>query len=215
MRRVHPFIQLVLIMTVGLAVASAPAAVPEAPSPGVADGVPRKLEDFPDSVNPIDHSSPEGRFHTTFPTGCAKLHTRMNTAADGSADVEVRVVIVNCDRAKAANEGCLVHARLGAARGLKGKAAADVVLAEVDKMLQAYSVNPVRQTPVRRDFGEHGVVEGLDVQARPAGGAGDVWIRGLLLGEDVYVLVAWRAAGGLFEDPEYGVFFEAFRPWAQ
>lgn len=214
MKRARPLIPVAFALTIGLsgAVAATPTA---APTPGAQDGVPRKLDDIPDSVNPIDYTSNDGQFHTTFPTGCAKLRTRMNTAEDGSADVEVRVVIVTCDRAQVTNEGCLVHARLGAARGLTGKAAADVVLAEVTKTLATYSVNPVRQTPVRRDFGEQGIVEGLDIQARPAGGAGDVWVRGLLRGEDVYILLAWKAAGGLFEDAEYGVFFEAFRPWGK
>jgi hypothetical protein len=76
-------------------------------------------------------------------------------------------------------------------------------------------VTPTRQVPLSRDFGPHGKVEGLDVLAEAAGGTGDVWIRGLMRGRDMYFLVAWKAEGGLFEDPEYAVFFNDFRPWVE
>ena len=68
---------------------------------------------------------------------------------------------------------------------------------EIRELLDGYSVVPARQTPLRRDFGKHGIVEGLDVQAHPQSGTGDVWIRGLLRGDDMYFLVAWKTAGGL------------------
>jgi hypothetical protein len=205
-KRLHlPFACLFALVLVACAAAQ------EAPSAGSKS----TLGDLPDSVNPIDYSSPDGQFRATFPTGCARLQTKMNMADDGSTDVEVRLVFVTCERANTEKEGCLVNARLGAARGLKGKAATDLVLAEVRELLDGYGVVLARQSPIRRDFGPHGVVEGIDIQAHPEFGKGDVWIRGLLRGDDMYFLIAWKAAGGMMEDPEYGLFFQSFVPWAE
>jgi hypothetical protein len=206
-----------------LAVLAALAAL--AASPAIAAGPPaaqappvgtkQRLDDMPDSMNPIDYPSIEGQFRVTFPTGCSRLETKMNTAADGSANVDVRLVFVTCQRADTKEEGCQVSANLGVARGLKGRAATDLVLATAGKYLEKYTVVPERQTPVRRDFGAHGVVEGIDILAHPTSGQGDVWIRGMLRGDDIYFLVAWKAAGGMLDDPEYAVFFQSFQPWAE
>ena len=197
-----------------LAVVALATAAP-ASAQGVVTGSPQKLDELPDSLNPIEHTSADGHFRVTFPTGCARLHTKMNLADDGSTDVDVRVLFVTCERANTEKEGCLVNARLGAARGLKGRDATDRVLTEVRELMAGYGVIPARQSPIRRDFGKHGVVEGIDIQAHPEFGKGDVWIRGLLRGDDMYFLVAWKAAGGMFDDPEYGIFFQSFEPWAE
>jgi hypothetical protein len=187
--------------------------------PAVAQQAPtstsQRLEDLPDSGKPIDHTSRDGHFRVTFPTGCARLLTRMNTGDRDSTKVDARLVFVTCDRANTKEEGCQVSARLGVARGLKGKAAADRVLAVVRKLLDGYGVAPAHQTAIRRDFGVHGVVEGIDIQAHPESGKGDVWIRGLIHGDDMYFLLAWKARGGMLDDPEYGEFFQSFQPWAE
>ena len=188
--------------------AAAPVAPPSA-------GSTSKFDDLPDSRNPIAYKSAEGQFSTTFPTGCARLHTRTNQAGEDSPRTDIFVAFVTCERAGATGEGCLVNARRGVAGGLTAKAASDSVMNEIRELLAGYGVVPARQTPLRRDFGKHGTVEGLDVQAHPQSGTGDVWIRGLLRGDDMYFLVAWKTAGGLFNDPEYALFFDAFRPWVE
>ena len=178
-------------------------------------GPPQKFGDLPDSPDPVHYTSPEGEFTVTFPAGCGRLYTKMNGMPGDSVAVDVRLVFVNCERDRANHEGCQVNVRLGAARELKGQAATDMVLAEVRKLLDGYGVVPGRQRPVRADFGAHGVVEGIEILAHPQSGAGDVWIRGLLRGDDAYFLVAWKANGGLMEDPAYGEFFQSFKPWAE
>ena len=188
--------------------AAAPVAPPSA-------GSTSKFDDLPDSRNPIAYKSAEGQFSTTFPTGCARLHTRTNQAGEDSPRTDIFVAFVTCERAGATGEGCLVNARRGVAGGLTAKAASDSVMNEIRELLAGYGVVPARQPPLRRDFGKHGTVEGLDVQAHPQSGTGDVWIRGLLRGDDMYFLVAWKTAGGLFNDPEYALFFDAFRPWVE
>jgi len=187
-------------------------AAAQIPPPG---GTTSTMGELPDSMNPIDYASPDGQFRATFPTGCARIFTKMNMADDGSDNVDVRMVFVTCDRANTEREGCQVNARLGAARGLSGKAAVDRVLTEVRELLDGYGVVPARQSPIRRDFGPRGVVEGIDIQAHPQDGKGDVWIRGLLRGDDMYFLIAWKAAGGMLDDPEYGLFFQSFVPWVE
>lgn len=174
-----------------------------------------KFGDLPDSEDAVHYSSPEGEFSVTFPAGCAQLYTKMNGKPGESVAADVRLVIVNCERDRANHEGCQVHARLGVARELTGQAATDLVLADVRKLMDAYGVVPGRQRPLHADFGAHGVVEGIEVMAHQQSGAGEVWIRGLLRGDDVYVQLAWKANGSLTEDPAYGVFFESFRPWAE
>ncbi len=207
------------LAAVMLAAQPAVAALPKPVAPPVPGGRSSQstLDQLPDSVNPISYSSAEGQFETTFPTGCARVHTKQNTPAGGAtADtaVEVRVVFATCERQGRQEEGCLVNARLGALGDLTGQAAADRVRLVVGELLSDYGVAPFRQVPVARDFGPHGKVEGVDVHARKPAGEGEVWIRGLMRGPDMYFLLAWKAAGGLFTDPEYAVFFNEFQPWA-
>lgn len=210
----HPAMRVVPVLVLVLSVVQpAWSALPIPKQQPAGPSTTSSFNDLPDSRNPIEYTSPDGQFSTTFPTGCARLQTKMNMSPDGAAGTDVRVVFVTCERAQATGEGCLINARLGVARNLSGKAAADSVMTEIGELLAGYGVTPARQTPIRRDFGPHGIVEGLDVQAHPQSGTGDVWIRGLLRDGDMYFLIAWKTAGGLFTDPEYALFFDAFRPW--
>lgn len=204
---------LVLLAIAAPCLATVKAAKPQPTKPAPAAG--QAFDSLPDSKNPIDYTSPEGRFQVTFPAGCARLRTRTNVRPDMGKDVTSQIVFITCDRANAKNEGCSVSSMLGLARDLKGQAAADRVLAEVTRQLEGYGVNPISQTPMRRDFGKYGVVEGIDIQAQGANGAGDFWIRGLLAGDDIYMVMAWKAAGGLWTAPEYVRFFDSFRPWVE
>lgn len=210
----------VALSLVAVAALPAFAALPKPVAPAVPGSNSRQanLDHLPDSANPIAYTSLEGRFHTIFPTGCARLHTKQSIPPDGvdsGSDVEVRLVFATCERYGKEGEGCLVNARLGTLADVQNQAAADRVLKVIGELLANYGVTPTRQVPISRDFGTHGKVEGLDVHARSAAGAGDVWIRGLMRDQDMYFLVAWKAAGGLFDDPEYAVFFNDFRPWAE
>lgn len=210
---------LVPALCAALAAPPALAALPKPAVPAVPGGSSQTtLDQLPDSVNPISYASVDGQFSTTFPTGCARVHTRQNTPVGGDAAaeaVDVRVVFATCERHGRQEEGCLVNARLGALGDLQGQAAADRVRLVVRELLADYGVTPFRQVPVSRDFGPHGRVEGIDVHARRPAGEGEVWVRGLMRGPDMYFLLAWREDGGLFADPEYAVFFNEFRPWVE
>lgn len=205
------------VLSAALAALPAAAALPKPIAPPAPGGTSRasSLNDLPDSANPISYQSVEGQFSTTFPTGCARLRTRMNMGEDGQATDGHRLVFATCDRYDRKGEGCQVIAELGALGQARGQAAVDLVLKEVGRLMAEFAVKPVRQAPVSRDFGPHGRIEGLDIQAQAASGSGDVWIRGLMRDSDIYVLVAWRTDGGLFQDPEYARFFDDFQPWAE
>lgn len=208
LRRVTPVFLLAIAVVAAAPCLAAPQPIRPAPASG------QTLGGLPDSKNPIPYKSPDGRFQVTFPSGCARLRTRTNAQPDKATEVVSQVVFTTCDRANVQNEGCAVNSMIGWAREAKGQEAADRVLAEVTRQLEGYGVKPVKQTPLRRDFGARGVVEGIDIQAQPTGGAGDFWIRGLLLGDDIYIVMAWKASGGLWTDPAYLEFFDSFRPWA-
>lgn len=211
MKNLRP-LPFVVLLAITVLVAAPCLAAPQPIRPAPASG--QTLGGLPDSKNPIPYKSPDGRFQVTFPSGCARLRTRTNAQPDKATEVVSQVVFTTCDRANVKNEGCSVIAMLGYARDVKGQAAADRVLAEVTRQLEGYGVKPVRQTPMRRDFGARGVVEGIDIQAQGPDGSGDFWIRGLLLGDDIYIVMAWKASGGLWTDPVYAQFFDTFRPWA-
>lgn len=215
-RPMFPCLVLAVVFVLQLG-AAAEAALPKPAAPPVPSnqGGTTTFDQLPDSAKPIAYTSPDGQFSTTFPTGCARLRTKANVGADGTTDVDVRMVFVTCDRNGNKGEGCLVNARLGVLGDRRGQAAVDVVVAEITSLLEGYGVVPARQLPVTRDFGPHGKVEGLDVQAHPKSGSGDVWIRGLMRGADMYFLVAWKSEGGLFDDPEYAQFFGDFKPWIE
>ena len=214
MKNLRRLLPTVLVATAVMA--AVPCLATSAPKPvrPAAPGETQSFSGIPDSKNPIEYKSPEGNFQVTYPTGCARLHTRTNVRPDNGPELTVQVVYVTCDRAGATNEGCAVFSQRGATRGLKGQDAADKVLSAVTEQMKGYGVNPIRQTALRRDFGKRGVVEGIDIQAQRPDGAGDFWIRGLLSGEDIYMVVAWKAAGGLWNDTQYLRFFDSFRPWA-
>ena len=42
---------------------------------------------------------------------------------------------------------------------------------------------------------------------------GEVWIRGLLIDGDIYILTAWNNQGGVWDNPDYITFFNSFQPW--
>ena len=75
------------VLSAALAALPAAAALPKPIAPPAPGGTSRasSLNDLPDSANPIAYQSAEGQFSTTFPTGCARLRTRMNMGEDGQA----------------------------------------------------------------------------------------------------------------------------------
>lgn len=174
----------------------------------------QSFENLPDAASSIRFTSKEGRFSIIFPSGCAKVRSRVRVGGGSKSLEAANLVFTNCDRTNRRNEGCSVTVHLAGARDLAPAAATEKVLEYVRQVLAGYGVKPTAQTPLRREFGEHGVVEGIEIVARPEGNVGDICVRGLLHDGDIYVLTAWKATGNMADDPEYAQFFQSFLPWA-
>lgn len=165
---------------------------------------------LPQGGGALIYASPEGRFTVTLPPTCSRLDKRANFAEEGEPEVAVRILALACEVA-----GIQIESRLGAARGLTGRAAGELVAAEVRRLVAARRAQPVRQRALHEDYGERGTLDGFEIEARPRSGQGELQVRGLLHGEDIYILVAWRPSGHVWSDGDYIRFFSDFRPWAE
>jgi len=145
----------------------------------------------------------EAGFRIFWPAGFGAV--RKQDSGGPTRDAQ-REFIFTCDRDGLRGSGfsvrCLRHAHgeEGAAPGAR------TVVALVEEVLDRFQVRAVRQRPL-----ESGPVQGVEVQAGEPAAAGEVWIRGLLVGTDIYLLLAWDRAGNLFEDPAAEAFFASFR----
>jgi len=164
-----------------------------------------------------EYSSEDGNFRVTWPSGCSRIRVRM-PREDEDEEAPDRVeypVIVSCDRNGEKGEGCSVTVLFNARRPDGSPADPAEVAARMEKMLRNLGAEIQRQAPLSKDFGNGLVVRGLDVLAAQTGGAGKVWLRGLMVEGDVYIMAAWNLKGGIWDDPEYITFFNSFQPGAQ
>jgi hypothetical protein len=160
---------------------------------------------------PFDFTSQEGDFQITWPGGCGKLRTR-SLVDDGTSQDKEHPVFVSCDRNGEEGEGCSVSVLFNVKGADGGPAGPAEVVARMESMLVKFGAEIKRQAPLKKDFGDGLVVEGLDLQAAQTGGAGQVWLRGLLVYGDIYILAAWDLGGQLWGNPEYATFFNSFKP---
>lgn len=151
----------------------------------------------------VSHQSVEGHFDVDWPEGCDKLRVRQKT--DEFDHVEV--VYTYCDRPGHENEGCSVVSHFALRDDSGGPPTPQVVTGLVKTVMESFHVEIQTQHPVVR-----GGAQGVQVHCREPGSTGEVWIEGLLAGDRVYILTAWKGAGGLFDDPEYKRFFASFKP---
>lgn len=173
-----------------------------------------------DAVNnePYHYSSAEGSFQVIWPSGCGKLRIRENEPNNfvGEEDTDVILVhVVVCDRDKRPGDGCSVMATFEAHSADGGPAGPEQVLARVKNSLKKFGVKVVKQSPIKRQFEDDLVVEGLDVFGTGRDGEGQFWVRGLLSYHDIYILTAWSAHGRVWDDPEYLKFFNGFVPYVE
>ncbi len=183
---------------------------------------PSKLStgDDPDnlSVNQVVYTNEGGDFKITFPRGCGKLVTRANEPdlfAGEQWDDIVQVSYVYCDRFQKEGEGCSVKSTFNL-HGEDGEMAGpEHVVSRVESALKHFQAVIVKQEAVQKQFENGILVEGVEILAKPENSKGEVWIRGLLVQGDVYILTAWKDQGGLWEDPEYITFFNSFQPWTE
>ncbi len=164
-----------------------------------ASGMQLKTEGF-------ERQHAEAGFQVYWPSGCGKISEK---SSNGATERAAQEFIYTCDRDGAPGRGVLVRC-LRQAHDADGFAANPrTVVAMIERQLRKTGVQTQRQRPLKADG-----IEGVEVQATEPEGAGQVWIRGFLVGGDIYILEAWNQAGGLFEDPEVTDFFWSFQTGA-
>lgn len=163
-------------------------------------------------TGPVKYDSAIGDYSVTLPPGCATYRERMMDVAGAPEghDALLMTVYTYCDRQGYSNEGCSVAAYVDQDYEAGPPADPGFVLQRVQAILQEYGVEILQQKPYRRQVPEGPLMEGVDVLASDPDRNGQVWVRGLLVEGDVYLLTAWRTHGTLHVDPDYVNFFESF-----
>jgi len=177
---------------------------------------PDKEEPMNLSVKPVTYQNEGGDFQIIFPAGCAKLVTRSNEPdlfGGEQWDEIIQVNYVFCDRYQETGEGCSVTATFNLHSEDGSIAGSEQVIPRVEAILAQYGAEVVSQKAIMKEFGNGTMIEGVEVLARPGMGSGEVWVRGLLVEGDIYILTAWNIEGGVWKNPDYIAFFNSFQPW--
>ncbi len=145
----------------------------------------------------------EAGFTVFWPSGCGGLKEQTSS---GSTRRAKREFIYTCDRDGAMGAGVSIRVFRDAHDPDGAPPTAEMVAEMVKVQLQKSGTSVIRQRHLQADG-----IEGVDVQAGEPDGAGEVWMRGLLSGSDVFILMAFDKSGGLFTDPEFVNFFASFR----
>lgn len=143
----------------------------------------------------------EAGFAVVWPSGCAAVTEQVS---DGPTQRAAREFFYSCTSEEDRRHGVSVL-RLQRAQAEQGRAPHPRFVVElVEQHLALFAVKIVRQRPLTFD-----IAEGVDVHAAEPMGRGEVWVRGLLVGTDVFVLMAWDRSGGVFENAETQQFLDS------
>ena len=169
-------------------------------------------------LNPVPYAN-EGRdFQVMFPRGCGKLVTRANEpdlfGGQPWEDI-IQVTHTYCDRYQKKGEGCSVTAIFNLHDEGNMMAGPEHVISRVEESLKTFGSKIVSQKVIKKDFGNEAIAEGVEVLAHQEKGPGEVWIRGLLIDGDIYILTAWKDQGGVLKNPDYIMFLNSFQPWVE
>ncbi len=208
------FVALLLLATSLPAAASDPARDQETePAKGPVREEPEKF-----STDPVVYTNENGDFQITFPGGCGKLVTRSNEPDLFGGELWDDIVQVNyvfCDRFQKDGEGCSVTATFNLHDEDGSMAGSKHVISRVESSLEQFGAKIISQQVLKKDFGNGIIAEGVDVTAKPDEGPGEVWVRGLLIDGDIYILAAWNKQGGVWKNSDYITFFNSFQPWVE
>lgn len=149
----------------------------------------------------------EADFRVYLPSGCGGLSEQISNGATPRAE---REYIYVCDRDGAMGSGVRIRVYKHAHDEDGAPPHPRLVTELVENHLRSSGTRILRQRPLSAAG-----IQGVDVQAGEDGGPGETWVRGLLVGEDVFILLAWDKEGGLFENPEIADFFASFRVGAE
>jgi len=195
--------------------AQSPAAAVQAPASGaVAEkGAPVGGEGGPvatsdnglhSATGTIPFTSHEAGFSVAFPAGCPRIRTRTYPGGPNVGTPEI--VKCFCDMADRPNEGVMVAAYLALRDERGGPPNPRNVTTLIEDLTRKFQLRTVRQATVTRpDY------EGVRVFCRDTGGQGVLWVLGMLAGDRIFFMTAWRPAGGGLSDAQAAGFFESFR----
>jgi hypothetical protein len=168
------------------------------------------------SMNPVTYTNEGGDFQVVFPSGCGKLVTRSNEPDLFGGEQWNEIIQVNhvfCDRYQENGEGCSVTATFNLHSEDGSMAGPQHVIIRVQEILAEYGAKVISQDVIKKEYDNGIFIEGVEVKAKPDMGKGEVWIRGLIVEGDIYILTAWNIEGGVWENSDYITFFNSFQPW--
>jgi hypothetical protein len=168
------------------------------------------------SLGPVTFVNDSQDFRIIFPGGCGKLVAKSNQPdlwGGQKWDEIIQVTMVYCDRYQKEGEGCSANATFNMIGEDGTMAGSPQVIKLVEDTLKEFGAKIVNQRPIKKEYENGIVVEGVEIFAQAALGKGEVWIRGLLSEGDIYILSAWNDQGGLWNNPDYLAFFNSFQPW--
>nr|MEE4269578.1 hypothetical protein [Candidatus Krumholzibacteria bacterium] len=161
-----------------------------------------------------DFSSDIGDFRIMMPSGCAKVKTRTREDDSASGEYIEETVVVYCDRFGKEGDGCSVTAIFNVEGPEGGMPEAPQVTERLENILKTYGAHVTDQRYLEKEFGDGLKAEGIDLLAARTGGSGQMWLRGMLINGDIYIIAAWNESGGVASNPEYVTFFNSFQPGA-
>ena len=166
-----------------------------------------------DALDPVYFDSFDGDFEVRFPGGCSRVRERIpKENAEIEAAGYLRMTVhASCDRQGYMGEGCSVTAFVDPDLGSGPPADEAFVIERIEMILKQYGVTIQEQRPYHAEPEDGPVVDGLDVLATDPDKKGQVWVRGMLIEGDVYILVAWRTMGQLAYSKDYIEFFDSFK----
>ncbi len=151
-----------------------------------------------------EQTYPDAGFHVYWPSGCTRIVTR---EPDEWHLGDEQQASYTCERGGVQDRGCSIFAYRNAHASDGSAPDPTMVVARVENVLKSFGAEVVRQRPFSA-----GGIQGVEVQAEERSGDGQVWVRGVLAGPDIFILAAWNKHGGLFDDTEIRDFFASFRP---
>ncbi len=166
-----------------------------------------------ESTGPVYYESHAGDFNIRFPGGCAKTIERIPIDPDPDVEKDFILVAVHvfCDREGFSGEGCSVTAYVDDDVDTEPSVDSGFVGARVQAVLATFKANVVTQKPYHLVIEDGPMMDGVDVLATGPENKGQIWVRGLLVEGDAYILTAWRSDGPLALDQDFVSFFESFR----
>jgi len=180
--------------------------VPEKGAPPGGEGGPVATSDneLKPAMGTVPFTSREAGFSAVFPAGCPRIRTRTHPGGANAGTPEI--VQCFCDVADRPNEGVMVVAYLALRDERGGPPTPRNVTKLIEELAQKFQLQPMRQATVTRpDY------EGVRVFCREINGQGEMWVQGMLSGDRIFIMTAWRPAADGLSDAQAASFFESFR----